>query len=371
MVFLCLIMEQEKPKWLFDPALSYQENLERGPFGNFDRLPAYRNNGEPRYDFFGTKVYSPFGIAAGPLPRAKFVAAALERGFDIVTFKTVRTRKYPCHPTPNVFPLDVKRLKATETETPVPTKKIFCYPLTIANSFGIPSFEPSVWQHEIRDSFALIGKGQVLLAAFQGTVNENGGHRGFVEDHIQGVGLLKKTGAKIVEINLSCPNEGHSNLLCFDVETTAEIVKKVSAALPDLQLIVKVAYFQDDALLKRFVKEIGGLVAGITAINTVPRNIVNSSGKQAFPGPASRLQAGVSGAAIKHLAVDMVKRLKKYRNEFGYEFKIIGVGGVLNADDYKDLRNSGADFVMGLTGVMWSPDLAAEIKESLRNDASA
>lgn len=367
MVFLSLIMEQEKLKWLFDPTLSYQENLERGPFGDFDKLPSYKNSGEPRYDFFGTKVYSPFGVAAGPLPRAKFVAAALGRGFDIVTFKTVRTRKYPCHPAPNVIPLDVKQLKAAETETPVRTKKSFDYPLTIANSFGIPSFEPSVWQNEIGDSFALIGKGQALLAAFQGTVNKNGGHHGFVNDHIQGVGLLEKTGAKIVEINLSCPNEGHSNLLCFDIETTTEIVKKVGTAFPGLKLIVKVAYFQDDVLLKRFVREIGGLVAGITAINTVPRKIVNSSGKQAFPGLVSRLQAGVSGAAVKHLAVDMVKRLKKYRNEFGYEFKIIGVGGVLNASDFSEHRQAGADFVMGLTGVMWNPNLARQIKESLEN----
>jgi dihydroorotate dehydrogenase len=348
--------------WLFDPKLSYYENLERGPFGEFGKLLPYKNNGEPQYDFFGTKVYSPFGIAAGPLPRAKFVKSALDRGFDIVTFKTVRSREYPCHDKPNVIPLAIKKLDAISNE-PIKTKDDFSHPLTIANSFGIPSFEPPVWQQEIKESFALLNKGQALLAAFQGTIDPNTGHKEFVEDHVRGIGMLVEAGAKVIEVNLSCPNEGHSDLLCFDLKTTKEIIQKIRDHHPNLKLIVKITYIDDDKYLEKFVEEVGGMIGGITAINTVSQSIVDKFGNQAFPGLPSRLQAGVSGAAIKPLAIDMVKRLKKYRVKFGYNFKIIGVGGVMNAKDFQDHRNAGADFVMGLTGVMWNPNLAAEIKE--------
>ena len=65
------------------------------------------SEGEPKYDFFGHKVFSPFGIPAGPLINGKFVASALDKGFDIATYKTVRTKKYPCHEWPNVLSVSV------------------------------------------------------------------------------------------------------------------------------------------------------------------------------------------------------------------------------------------------------------------------
>ncbi|MDB5183030.1 MAG: Dihydroorotate oxidase [Candidatus Saccharibacteria bacterium] len=327
-------------------------------------MPKYQNTGMPKYDFFGTKVYSPFGIAAGPLPAAKFVGSALGRGFDIVTFKTVRSNTYPCLPGPNVFSLELSKLDPSKTDVPIKTRDGFDFPMSLANSFGIPSFKPSIWQPEIRKSFEMLNQGQALLVAFQGTLSP-GSRQKFINDHVKGIGLLSQTGAKVIEINLSCPNEGHSNLLCFDIETSKTIVQKVHKAYPDIKLIVKITYFNDDEHLKLFVKEVGPYVVGITAINTVGANIVNESGAQAFSGSESRSKAGVSGLAVKHLAIDMVKRLKIHRRELNLKFKIIGVGGVQTAQDFHDHRNAGADFVMGLTGVMWNPNLAAEIKASL------
>ncbi len=357
-------MGQILPPWLYDPKYSYADNLKYGPFGDFNKQLKYKNSGQPQCDFFDTPVYSPFGIAAGPLPRAKFIASALDRGFDIVTFKTVRSHQYPCHDHPNVYPLDASDIDLMSSRS-IKVKNDFEPPLSIANSFGIPSFEPEVWQQEIKESLRLIGKGQVLLIAFQGTIPAAGGHSAFINDHIEGIGKLMDVGAKIIELNLSCPNEGHSNLLCFDLKTTSQIVHEIMRNYPKLKLITKISYISDDKYLHDFIRRIGPIVVGITAINTVPQNIVDMNGKQAFSGGDSRLQAGVSGAAIKPLAIDMVKRLKKHRDEFGYDFKIIGVGGVMNAQDFHDHRAAGADFVMGLTGVMWNPNLAAEIKTAL------
>src|SRR3989344_1037501 len=92
----------------YDPKRSYEENYSEGPFGAFADGKKYTNSGEPTYDFLGHKLYLPFGIPAGPLLNGKFVKAALDKGFDIATYKTVRSRQYPCHPAPNVIPVDVK-----------------------------------------------------------------------------------------------------------------------------------------------------------------------------------------------------------------------------------------------------------------------
>lgn len=96
-------------------------------------------------------------------------------------------------------------------------------------------------------------------------------------------------------------------------------------------------------------------------------NVIDSSRRQAFKGNDSRLKAGISGAAIKHLAIDMAKRLARHRANLSADFKIIGIGGVQTAADFHELRQAGADYVMALTGVMWNPSLAAEIKQTLKS----
>ena len=51
---------------LYDDQLDFTENKAKGPFGDFaNKTAVYKNRGNPKYDFFGVPVYSPFGIAAG------------------------------------------------------------------------------------------------------------------------------------------------------------------------------------------------------------------------------------------------------------------------------------------------------------------
>ena len=100
------------------------------------------------------------------------------------------------------------------------------------------------------------------------------------------------------------------------------------------------------------------------SINKLRAEIVNENGRQALPGEG-RLRSGVCGHAIKWAGLDMVKRLKLLREEFGYTYTIIGVGGVMTPDDFTEYRNAGADIVMSATGAMWNPYLARDIKERL------
>lgn len=48
------------------------------------------------------------------------------------------------------------------------------------------------------------------------------------------------------------------------------------------------------------------------------------------------------------------------------DYAIIGVGGVMTPDDYKEYKEKGADIVMSATGAMWNPFLAIEIKNKMR-----
>ncbi len=351
----------QKP--FYDPEKTYEENLKDGPFGSFADKKVLKQKGEPQYNFFGHKVYSPFGIPAGPLINGKFVQAALDKGFDIVVYKTVRSHKYPCHRWPNILSVDIKgNLTLKKADGKLVADHNFHEPLSITNSFGVPSLEPRVWQSDISKVIKDTRKGQIIVGGFQGTKKGDGNIESYIKDFCLTAGLLKKAGVKVFEVNLSCPNEGTNNLLCFDTKRSAEVAKAIKKEIGNLPLIVKIAYFKDDILLKNFVKEIGRIVDGISAINTIASTIVDKNGKQALPGEG-RLRSGVCGHSIKWAGLDMVKRLKKLRKDFNYKYTIIGVGGVMSAKDFKEYRRCGADVVMSATGAMWNPNLAEEIKK--------
>ncbi len=369
----------------YDPQKSYEENFKEGPFGIFangeilagPQASSAVGSGGPQYDFVGFKVNSPFGIPAGPLINGKFAQAALDKGFDIVTYETVRSGKYPCHPFPNVLSVKIDGdLSLEKAKEKLVADNNYHEPLSITNSFGVPSYEPEFWKKDIEKVLKKIRPGQILVGAFQGTKkparpHDNSGAGGegqSAEEYINDFGntarLLKETGVKVIEVNLSCPNEGTNNLLCYDALRSAKVAATIKKEIGKIPLIIKIAYYEDEKALRNFVEKVGPIVDGISAINTIPAEIVDENGLQALPGEG-RKKSGVCGHAIKWAGLDMTKKLKKLREEFGHSYTIIGVGGVTVPEDFFEYRQAGADIVMSATGAMWNPYLAKEIKEKL------
>lgn len=313
----------------------------------------------------GFKVYEPFGIPAGPLLNSKYVAGAFKNGFDIAVYKTVRANTFPCHPFPNVLAVhpdgDLTPEKAVE---PLVADTHYGTPLSITNSFGVPSKDPAVWQADAKVAVAAADKGQVMVMSFMGTVREGQTKSEFVADFVKAAELAAATGAKILEVNLSCPNLGNEGLVCYNLDMTREITAAIRGAIGKTPLILKVGYFQDKEQLKKLSEIADKYADAIAAINTIQATIVNEKGEQALPGPM-RSRSGVCGASIKWAGLEMTRNLAKIRRSQDYNFQIIGVGGVTVPADYFEYRKAGADAVMSATGAMWNPGLAREIKQSL------
>lgn len=347
----------------YDPKKSYEVNYAEGPFGDFTDEKTIIEKEEPSYDFFGNKIYTPFGIPAGPLLNANFVKAALDKGFDIPVYKTVRSRSYPCHPLPNVLAVHIEDKLTSEMaqNNPLIADGNYVQPLGITNSFGVPSMSPEIWQEDVKRAISYTKKGQLVIGSFQGT--GGGGVDAYIADWVLTARLLKETGVKVIEANLSCPNEGTANVLCLDLGRTKAVLTAVKNEVGNLPLLIKGAYMSQEYLIK-FVKELSPIVQGFSVINTIAAAIIDEKGEQALPGNG-RLRSGVCGAPIKWAGLEMVKRLNALRDELSLDYKIVGVGGVMNADDYKEYRKNGADVVMSATGAMWNPYLAQEIKNSL------
>lgn len=363
-------MQKQQSSPFYDPLKTYEQNYHEGPFGAFTDGEVYQEKIAPHYEILGQKVSLPFGIPAGPLLNSKFITAAFDKGFDIAVYKTVRTHQYPCNEFPNVIPIQSEHdLSLEQAEKGVIATNRFTNPLTITNSFGVPSFPPEIWQKDMALAITEAEKriGKLVIGSFQGTTNATGDTAAYINDFAQAAKMVKETGAKVLEVNLSCPNEGSSHLLCFDIKRAKDVVFAIKEEIGETPLIIKIAYFKDELAFKKLITEVGALVQGISAINTIPAKIYKDAARtqQALPGK-NRLISGTCGSAIQWAGLVSVKRLKKLRDELNLTYIIFGGGGVMNVSDYVEYKEAGADVVMSATGAMWNPYFAQEIKKQIQ-----
>lgn len=349
----------------YDPTKSYEENYLSGPYGTFSDGNTVEEAGEPMHEVFGHKVYTPFGIPAGPLLNSAFMKGAFDKGFDIAVYKTVRSNTYPCHPFPNVLavhPGEHLTLERAQAEALVADTN-YTEPISITNSFGVPSKEVSVWQDDFKTAMQYEKKGQLAILSFMGTVREGQSQNEFIDDYILAGKQAGETGAKALEVNLSCPNIGNEGLVCYNLDVTEKVCEGLRAVIGNTPLILKVGYYKNNEDVVRLAEIAEKYANGISAINTVQATIVDEKGEQALPGP-NRSRSGVCGASIKWAGLEMVARLKDARDKGKYSFSICGVGGVTTPNDYLEYRRAGADIVMSATGAMWNSNLAIEVKQS-------
>lgn len=351
---------------LYDIHKTYEDNFELGPVKVNRLKKPLISQTKTKYSFLGFPINIPFGIPAGPLLNSKFIKTAFDFGFSVSTYKTVRSDSFPCHPYPNVvyvktpnklIPSKTQRLITTASPK---SKNKF----SITNSFGVPSKIPSLWQKDVKAAIRYEGNGQLLILSFMGTVKPNQTQEEFIEDFALAAKLAKKTGARALEANLSCPNIGNEGLVCYNLNVTEKVCQAIRKAIGNTPLILKVGYYKELKDLKLLAKIAEKYANAIAAINTLQVEIVDKNGKQALPGK-NRLKSGVCGSAIKWAGIEMVKKLKKIKEANKYKYEIVGIGGVMTPKDFFDYRKAGADLVQSATGAMWNPYLAYEIFEKL------
>jgi dihydroorotate dehydrogenase (NAD+) catalytic subunit len=355
---------------LFDPTKTFDDNFDNGPY--LESKESYKNEGEPSYSFLGNKLYSPYGIAAGSLPTSKHVKGAFERGFDVVCYKTQRSVEFPVNDFPNVVYVDadgdVTLEKASKglvghLDTDLPIEEI-----TITNSFGNPSRGPKFWADDMKKAVASQGKGQLLIASVVGTIQDGFSQEDYYDDFALAAELAAQAGAPVIEVNLSCPNVAKEGVICYTYDAVISIAQKVRAKVGSTPVVAKLGYFSEEQqeLLEKIILNTAPYFNAYSAINTIQAPVYDEEGNQMLPGEG-RLRAGLCGRGIKWAGIDMVKKLDALRKKCNLNYEIIGVGGVMTPKDFQDYRAAGADVVQSVTAAMWNDDLAAEVKESLKN----
>lgn len=354
----------------YDAAKSFEDNYDNGPFGEFAKNPSDLPKPAPS-TFLGFTVDVPFGIPAGPLLTSSFVAAAWRWGFSIATYKTVRGNSYPCHPFPNVIKVKARDRDIHPGDTVEGDLDVSAVDVEhegITNSFGVPSKAIEYWQEDVKKTLKQEKDGNLLVLSFMGTKQEGMTLAQYVDDFARTCKAARATGARMLEVNFSCPNVGKEGLICNDVETSRMILEALKEAKGNLPLLVKIGYFPKDkqADLEALLAAVHDNAQGVAAINTITAKVVDEQGKQLLPGSPVRLVSGICGRAIHWAGVEMVSRIMAVKKSKGWkDLAVVGVGGVTTPDDYFRYMHLGADAVQSATGAMWKPRLAQDIREAL------
>ncbi len=359
-------MSETLPSWwpekppIYNIERSYLENLEEGPF--FDgKIPERTLPPKNEWvDFLGFLVAHPLGVPAGPLLNSRWVAFAAKMGFDIVTYKTIRSKPHPAHPLPNMIYVDTlgsltyDRHEETLKQAEHPPKD--ARSLAATNSFGIPSKDRTFLVKDIARANEALAPGQVMIVSIVGTPRPN---EDFYEDFVRAAEIALEGGAKIIEADLSCPNvttcEGS---LFTSPEAVYEISSRVKKAIGPVPLIIKVGVIEDKEVLRRVMCAAAkGGVQAICGINTVSMKVVKGDGTPALG--EKRLKSGVCGGPIREVALDFIQKAHAVNQEEQLGMTIMGTGGVTAPEHFDQFFNAGATVAMSAVGMMWDPYLAA------------
>ncbi len=347
------------PLYRFDR--TFEQNAAAGPdfAGPYPDVPAM-----PMQDFLGYRVASRFGIAASLVLNERWFELYSRLGFDLLTYKTIRSRERRALPPPNWLYLDEPNLAdADAAAAGAAIGGLPATPLTAtaAGSIGMPSSAPEVWRRDIRHCRARLRGGQVLIVSVVGTADAGTSEADFIADFSALAAEAKDAGAQVVELNLSCPNVGRRESEVYrDTDSAVKIAKAVRAAIGSLPLLVKVGVIEQREQMSGLLQSLSGVVDGVAMINAPRRMIVDKNGAPAFG--SSRAYAGMMGGATFDVAMQCVRRAVNIIQRDRLALHVLAVGGVHSPERISAFFGAGAYAVLAASACAWDPYLAIRAK---------
>lgn len=365
-------MESPFPSWwpdhppLYDITKTYAENFSEGPFFS-GSIPARTPSPEREWgSFLGFRLASPLGVPAGPLLNGRWVRFAAQMGFDLVTYKTIRSAPHPAHPLPNMVYVSAEELSQRPSVQVVSTPPQRLSTLAVTNSFGIPSQGRDFLVQDIAETRAALGPGQLLLVSFVGTPRPG---EELADDFVRAAEIALEGGAPLLEADLSCPNvKSGEGELFLHPDLVFTITARLRQKMGSVPLVLKIGHVEEESLLTRllYAAARGGAQA-LCAINTVRKEVVDEKGRAALG--EGRRHAGVCGGAIHQAAVECIRKMHAINEREKLGLTLLGTGGVMEPDDFSHFLDAGAAVAMSAAGWLWDPYLAMRYQWKKRQTA--
>ena len=179
------------------------------------------------------------------------------------------------------------------------------------------------------------------------------------EDYEHTIQILNEgEGIAAYELNVSCPNTQHGGIQFGSDPRSLDEVVTTAKRHSQRPLIVKLSpNVTSIAQMAHVAQE-----AGADAISLVNTFIAMSIDVETRKPRIANVTAGLSGPAIKPIAVRMVYEASK-----SVQIPVIGMGGISTAEDVVEFMLAGASAVQVGTASYWDPRATEKIVTELEN----
>ncbi|MGI9474302.1 MAG: hypothetical protein ACR2NZ_22365 [Rubripirellula sp.] len=345
-------MSEQLPR--YDRHETYRWNYEHAPKA-IDQLVAPMPGD---WRFCGRSVESPLGVAAGPLLNGKWCLYYAGLGFDVLTYKTVRSGQRDCYPLPNLQPVNCGDLTGHEARlSPSPDMGG-----SWAVSFGMPSAAPETWRRDIEWTRHHLAAEKVLAVSVVGTMQDGWTIEQLADDYAQCAAWAVESGADCIETNFSCPNVTTCDgQLYLDANASNQVARTVKAAIGPVPLIIKIGHLDSVDQTAMLLDAVSEEATALAMTNSIATTIGHSDDSLLF----DRQQRGICGRGIRDSSIAQVERFSQQIDRRQSSLEIIGVGGVERASDLQRYLSAGASACHSATAVMTDPSVALRIRAEL------
>jgi len=329
---------------------------------NFDHAPEPVRAEEPPipgdWDYCGLSVASPLGIAAGPLLNGKWILYYASLGFDVLTYKTVRSRARASYPLPNLQPVAANAVRGGDKPLPADSEMRGSW----AVSFGMPSKSPDFWRHDVEETRRNLPKGKVLSISVVATPEAHWTLDEVAEDFARCARWAVESGADCIEANFSCPNVASADGQLYQQPAAAGLVAaRAREAIGSVPLLIKVGHVRDSGLATALAEAVAPHANALVMVNCVSATVVDSGQRAMFDGQ----KRGIAGAAIREAALDQICLFSRVRRERRLTLQLVGVGGISSAADVRQHLEAGSHAVQLATTAMLDPQAGLKIRATL------
>ena len=178
------------------------------------------------------------------------------------------------------------------------------------------------------------------------------------EEYIEVVERLRAQPVDLLEINISCPNVKEGGIAFGQDPKAVEAITKEMKKHAAQPVIMKLSPNVTDITEMARAAEAGG-ADGLSLINTITGMKIDIN-RQKFV--LANKTGGMSGPAIHPVAVRMV-----YQTAQAVSIPIVGMGGIMNAEDAIEMMLAGATAVAVGTANFQNPRATMEILEGIRS----
>ena len=178
------------------------------------------------------------------------------------------------------------------------------------------------------------------------------------EEYIEVVERLRDQPVDLLEINISCPNVKEGGIAFGQDPKAVEAITKEMKKHAAQPVIMKLSPNVTDITEMARAAEAGG-ADGLSLINTITGMKIDIN-RQKFV--LANKTGGMSGPAIHPVAVRMV-----YQTAQAVSIPIVGMGGIMNAEDAIEMILAGATAVSVGTANFTNPQVTMEIVDGIRD----